>query len=245
MPWRRSNPGERPRPAISRPLLPAAIRPVAAVLLAVCVTVTVFLGTRVWHQTLPGWPDTAVDMRVRVIFGGYRAILNYLVVLGDPRTVAGLTAALLVACLATRRWRGAVLVAVSVPAASVLTEDLLKPFIDRSYQGALDFPSGHSTAVFTLATASAVLLAGPLRVRIGPAPRLLLALAAFGVAVSVAIALVGLGYHYFTDTVAGATVGIAVVLAVTLLLDGLAARSKARERASQSSAENRLIRPRA
>jgi membrane-associated phospholipid phosphatase len=41
-------------------------------------------------------------------------------------------------------------------------------------------------------------------------------------ACAVAVALVGLGHHYFTDTVGGAAVGTAVVLATALVLDRLA-----------------------
>jgi membrane-associated phospholipid phosphatase len=208
------------------------------------VTVTALLGAWVWHQARPEWPDTAIDMRVWIVLHGYRTILQFLVRLGDPHTVTWIATALVLGCLATRRWRGAVLVAVSVPAATALTEFLLKPLIDRNYQGALEFPSGHSTAVFALACASAVLLAGPARTRIGAALRLLLALAAFGVAGAVAAALVDLQFHYFTDTVGGAAVGIGVVLATTLILDRLAGRGKAGDSATTGSADNHLIRPR-
>ena len=49
---------------------------------------------------------------------------------------------------------------------------------------------------------------------------MLLASADAVLAVAVATALVGLGKHYFTDTVAGAAVGISVVL-LTVILDHL------------------------
>jgi membrane-associated phospholipid phosphatase len=57
------------------------------------------------------------------------------------------------------------------------------------------------------------------RPRLPAALRLLLALAAVLAAGAVAVALVGLGIHYFTDTVGGAAVATAVVLATALILD--------------------------
>jgi membrane-associated phospholipid phosphatase len=217
--WRRAL-EHLPRP-VPRPLLPAAVRPLAAGLLAVCVAVTVLLGAWFRHHTRAGWLDTAVDVRVRAGLGGHLATLNLLAGLGDPVPVTVMTAALLLACLATRRWRGAVLVAVAVPAAAALTQLLLKPLIGRTLQGDLSFPSGTATGVFALAAAFAVLLAGPVRPRMPAALRLLLALAAVLAAGAVAVALVGLGVHYFTDTVGGAAVGTAVVLATALILDRL------------------------
>jgi hypothetical protein len=53
------------------------------------------------------------------------------------------------------------------------------------------------------------------------AARVLLALAAYLVAAAVAVALIGLGAHYFTDTVAGAAVGTAIVLVTAFILDWL------------------------
>jgi membrane-associated phospholipid phosphatase len=217
--WRRAL-EHLPRP-VPRPLLPAAVRPLTAALLAACVAVTVLLGAWFRHHTRAGWLDTAVDVRVQASLGGHLATLNLLAGFGDPVPVTAMTAALLLVCLATRRWRGAVLVTVAVPAAAALTQLLLKPLIGRTLQGDLSFPSGTATGVFALAAAFAVLLAGPVRPRMPAALRLLLALAAFLAAGAVAVALVGLGIHYFTDTVGGAAVGTAVVLATALILDRL------------------------
>jgi undecaprenyl-diphosphatase len=207
---------------VPRPLLPAAIRPLAAALLAACVAVTVFLGARFSQYTRAGRLDTAVDARVQAVLGGHLVLLNRLAAAGDPIPVTAMTAALLLACLATRRRRGAVLVAVAVPVAAVLTELVLKPVIGRTLAGELSFPSGHATGVFAVAAAFAVLLVDPLQPRM-PAPlRLLLVLAVLLAACAVAAALVGMRAHYFTDTVGGAGVGTAVVLATALILDWLA-----------------------
>lgn len=220
------------------PLLPAVVRPLAAALLAVCVAVIAFLGTWFRHQAHAGWPDTAVDARIQASLGGHPRLLNLVVGLGDPIPLAVMTAVLLLACLVTRRWRGAALVAVALPASEVLTEFLLKPVIGRTLHGGLSFPSGHSTCVFAVAAAFAVLLANPPPSPPIPAPvRLLLPLAAFAAACAVAVALVALGFHYFTDTVGGAAVGAAVVVATALVLDRLARSRRWRPAASPTCPE--------
>jgi len=212
---------------VPRPLVPAAVRPLAATLLAACVAITVFLGVRFSQHTRAGWLDTSVDARVQAALGGHSVLLNRVAALGDPIPVTAMTAALLLACLATRRWRGAVLVAVSLPSAAAVAQLLLKPVVGRTLAGALSFPSGHATGVFALAAAFAVLLVDPLRPRMPVALRLSLVLAVLVAACAVAAALVGLRAHYFTDTVGGAAVGVAVVLATALILDRLV-RSRSR-----------------
>src|SRR5262249_46450390 len=131
--------------------------------------------------------------------------------------MAGITAILVLACLLRRRYRGAALLALSVPAAAVITERLLKPLVGRTALGFLSFPSGHATGTFALATAIAVLLAGA--PALPGAVRLAAVVIAFAVASVAAAAMIALGFHYFTDAVAGAAVGSGTVLAAALLLD--------------------------
>jgi len=221
---RTRRPDLEPSQAGPRPLLPRAVRPLAAWLLVGCVAVTAFLGAWSAHQSRAGWLDRSVDARVQASLGSQRAFLSHVVLLGDPRTVTVITTVLFLACLVARRWRGAVLLAIAVPAAAALTEVLLKPLIDRTMAGALSFPSGHATGIFTLAAAVGVLLLDPSRPRLLPALRVLLALIAYAAAGGVAVALVVLGFHYFTDTVGGAAAGTAVVLATAFLLDWLGLR---------------------
>jgi membrane-associated phospholipid phosphatase len=73
--------------------------------------------------------------------------------------------------------------------------------------------------MFALAATATVLLAGPLRPRLPGAVRLPLIVGAVLVAAAVPTAMVALGYHYFTDTVAGAAVGTGVVLLTALIID--------------------------
>ena len=69
------------------------------------------------------------------------------------------------------------------------------------------------------AAAMAVVLLAPRSGRPHPAVRIAVIAAAVVVASAVGIAMIGLHYHYFTDTVAGAAVGIGVVIGVAFLLD--------------------------
>jgi membrane-associated phospholipid phosphatase len=209
-------PAERGEPA-GRPLLSPATRPLAAAIVAACAGTTALLGVWLGHGTHTDPVDTAVDSGIHASLAGHPKLLELLDRLGDLPAIAGITAILVLVCLLRRRYRGAVLLAVSVPAAAVITERLLKPLVGRTLHGFLSFPSGHATGTFALATAIMVLLAG------APAPsralRLAAAVTAFGVAAGVAATMIAVGLHYFTDAVAGAAVGIGTVLATALLLD--------------------------
>jgi membrane-associated phospholipid phosphatase len=134
-------------------------------------------------------------------------------------------------CLALRRYRGAVLVAASVLIASGLSELVLKPIVDRTRYGSLSYPSGHATAAFALATAIVVLLARPPKTNMPRSMRIVLAVLAMGTAATIAAGLVEI--HYFTDTIGGAGVGIAVTLSAALLMDRF---SFLGERAPQAAA---------
>ena len=207
-----------PRPA-ARPLLPAAARRMAVAVMCACVAVTAVLGVWFRNQARAGWLDRAVDLRLQSGLAGHWAALDALADFGQPLLVTTMSVALALAYLATRKRRGAVLVAVAVPAAGALTEYVLKPLTGRTLGGYLSYPSGHSTAVFALAAAVAVLLADPDRPRLPAAVRAVIAFAAFLAASAVTVAVVAMNSHYFTDTVGGAGVGIAVVLVTALILD--------------------------
>ena len=182
--------------------------------------------------------DTVIDARVKAILPGNLKLLAVLARLGDLPAIIGMTAVLVLVCLLRRRYRGAALVAISIPAAAVITERLLKPLVGRTALGFLSFPSGHATGTFALATAITVLLAGAPRVP--RAVRLAAAVIAYAVASVVAAAMIALGFHYFTDAVAGAAVGTGTVLATALVIDLLMlAWWRSREPPPAVSAEDR------
>lgn len=211
----RPAPAERRGPAEG--LLPPATRPLAAVIVAACAGTTALLGVWLGHGAHTDPVDSAIDSAVRASVSGHPKLLETLARPGDLPAIAGITAVLVLACLLRRRYRGATLVAISIPAAAVITERLIKPLVGRTSLGFLSFPSGHATGTFALATAIAVLLAGaPALPR---AVRLAAVVIAFATASVVATAMIALGFHYFTDAVAGAAVGIGTVLAAALLID--------------------------
>jgi membrane-associated phospholipid phosphatase len=212
--------GQPQRPA-ARPLLPPQARPVAVTVVAVCVVVTAFLGVLVAHQSRPGWLDRGIDARLQSALHGHAAALDRVALPGSAGPVVAITAALIIGCLLARRWRGAIFVAIAVPAAEAITEYALKPLVGRTLNGYQAYPSGHTTGVFVLAAVFTVLLLNPPRPRLPVAARVLLVLAALLAACATALAMVGMGAHYFTDTVGGAAVAIAVALATALVLDRL------------------------
>jgi membrane-associated phospholipid phosphatase len=208
------------------------------------VAVTAGLGVAVAGQRRAGWLDAVVDSRVQSALLRFPSLLNFLADTGSLLPVSVMTVALVLACAAARRWRGAVLAAVAEPAASALTEFVLKPGVGRIMGTAYSYPSGHATGMFALAGTCAVLLVNPparnpparnpLARRVPPAVRVLLASVALLAATAVAIAMIALGAHYFTDAIAGAAVGTGMVLACSLSLDRLRSGS-ARKGARMSS----------
>jgi len=209
-----TNPGSRPA---ARPLLSDAARLPAVAVVAACVLTTALLGASLGHGAHTDRVDAAVDAGVKASLAGHHRLLLVLAWLGDLPAIIAMTAILILACLLWRRYRGAVLLAISIPAAAVITERLLKPLVGRTALGFLSFPSGHATGTFALATAIAVLLAGAAGVP--RVVRLAVVVTAFAIASAVAAAMIALGFHYFTDAVAGAAVGTGTVLATALVLD--------------------------
>jgi undecaprenyl-diphosphatase len=217
------------RRSAPRPLLPPALRRSAALAVTGCAAVTASLGLAFAGQARPGRLDAAVDAHVRSALGQYDQELRLLAKLGGQVPFAVLTAILILACLATRRWRGAALAGLAVPGAVALTEYVLKPLVGRTILSGYNcYPSGHTTAVFALAATCAVLLAGPARPRLPGAVRMLVIVGAALIAAGVAASMVARGYHYFTDTVAGTAVGIGAVLLTALVIDWAADAPRAR-----------------
>jgi membrane-associated phospholipid phosphatase len=213
-------PSQRQYPA---PLLPAGTRRPAAILGVGCLALVVVLGIISSHQGQGNAVDRAVDSWV-IGLGIPQHILLQVSRIGGVTAVTLLTAALAVACLAARRVGGAVLAVVGVALASTLTEHVLKTLVHRTITGFLSYPSGHTTGLFALTTAIAVVLLASRGARPGRAVRVAVVAAAALIASAVGFAMVGLQFHYFTDTIAGAAVGTGVVIGVAFLLDLPAAR---------------------
>ncbi len=201
------------------PLLAASIRPWAGALLACCAILVAVLGVLFAHQTTADQFDHAVDSPVISWLGDHHGLLLWVAAPGSYLPAAVLTAVIVVGSLVGARLNGAVLGAAAVPVTVGLNDGLLKPLVHRTCLGNPAYPSGHTAAVFALAATVTVLLLVPPRPARGGALRVLIPAAACVVGVVVAIAVIGLQWHYLTDTVAGAAVGIGTVCGLALILD--------------------------
>ncbi len=198
-----------------RPLLTARARLWAGALLAFCVILVAVLGVLFAHDATADRLDHAIDSPIISWFGAHRGLGEWLISPGSPPLAGVLSATSVVGCLLAGRFNGAVLAATAVPVADGLNDGLLKPLVHRTYLGVLTYPSGHTTAIFALAaTVTVLLLVPPQRGKAG-----ILCVPVTAAACVVAIALIGLRFHYFTDTVAGAALGIGTVCGLALLLD--------------------------
>jgi membrane-associated phospholipid phosphatase len=216
----------RPAPwrAPTPELLPGPRRVAGAAVLAVCVAVTAILALPSGGRGLRSWLDAALDPRIQSGLSRFPVLLRWLPDLGTPGPLTLMTVALVLACVATRRWPGAILAAVAAPAAGALTEYVLKPELGAPI--GQSFPSGHATSMFALAVICAVLLADPPRRRVPGPVRLLLVVLALLLAAAVAAVMVAIRAHTVTDAIGGAAVGTGVVLACALTHDLVASRRR-------------------
>lgn len=87
-----------------------------------------------------------------------------------------------------------------------ISEQIAKPLVGRTIRGSLCYPSGHMTG--TTAVLAVALLVVPRRFRT------LAVVVDAAIAITVAVVLLLLRWHYLTDELAGAAVGIGTVLVV-------------------------------
>jgi membrane-associated phospholipid phosphatase len=216
-------PGQRrrwglPGGAPSTPLLGAQARKPASIVAVGCLIIVVALGVASAHQSHGDAIDRGVDSWIIGLHVSSR-VLSGLSMLGGGVEMTVLTSVLAISCLVARRLSGAVLAVVSVLIAAALTERVLKPLVHRTIAGDLTYPSGHTTGVFALVTVVAVVVLGSQSRRDWFTARIAGVIAAAVIASAVGFAMIGLQYHYFTDTVGGAAVGIGSVLGIAFLLD--------------------------
>ena len=202
----------------SGPLVSAAVRPAAAWFVVGCTALTAVGGVLTAHHAHAGWLDRSIDARIQSALARHNGLLVSVANIAKPSRVALLIAALVVVSVAMRRLDGALLAVVGVPAAILLTEGL-KQLFNRTLNGAPVYPSGHTATAFALATVVMILMLCPSRHVLPFGVRLAITLAAMIIGCAVALAVIGLNWHYFTDTLAGAAVGVGTVLGVSLAID--------------------------
>lgn len=212
-------PGPRPVAGPDRPLISASLRRWAGAVLIACGAIAVVLGVLFAHQTRADAFDRAIDAPFISAFASHQVTAYWLARPGSELPALLMCAAIVVVCLLAGRLDGAILAALGLAVSEGITEHVLKPLFHRTYLGSLTYPSGHTTAVYALiATVTVLLLLPPRPARAAPL-RYLILTAAYVLAVVVPVGLMGLRWHYFTDTVGGAAIGIGSVLAVALVLD--------------------------
>lgn len=131
--------------------------------------------------------------------------LVHLLFFTDLRTMAVILLIAVGAALVTKRWLLALLMMVS-PVAAVMIARGFKRLFEREKEGALAYPSGHTT-LMVVVLGMVILLVGPrLWVTVGASVWALLGVV--GQAVS---------YHYFTDALGALLLGSSVVCVVALI----------------------------
>ena len=174
-------------------------------------------------ETGPDGFDNAVDSPVIAFFRAHHGLLPWFALPGDLVPAIVISAAIAAGCLIAKRPNGVVLAVAAVPAAAGLDDGLLKHLFHRTYLGALSFPSGHTTSVTGMTATLAILLLVPPQEARTRTVRATVVAVACVITVMVIIGVIGLRWHYFTDTAAGAAVGIGTVLGLALLIDLAAA----------------------
>ncbi|HEU5416468.1 MAG TPA: DUF427 domain-containing protein [Streptosporangiaceae bacterium] len=213
-------------------LLSDRARRPAAVLAAGCTVLAVVLGIVEHDSVRQGAFDTRVDNWIIGLFGHRDELIIVMRELGSPLVVTIVCAVIAGACALARRYRAALLVVITVPLASVITEFVGKPLVGRRFVGFLSYPSGHTTGIGALAVALIIVVAGPSARPLAAALRWALAVLAVAAVIDVILAVVAGQYHYFTDTIGAIGVSGATGLGTALALDRLAVLRAARQEAA-------------
>jgi membrane-associated phospholipid phosphatase len=198
-------------------IIPPHLRRIAGAAAIVCAVTVLHLSVRYGGDDRPGTLDRLVGDALGPHAPSFSAATWLMVQTGDPVAAVLLTAFVAAVALGTGRTSFAVLAVggMAVAAAAVFT---LKPVVGRTLNGVLGFPSGHTTAVTTIALVTGLLVmsTAPRRPVLGAA---VVALLTALTACAMGAALVVRGAHYATDAVGGFCLAVACVLGLSLLLD--------------------------
>lgn len=215
-----------------RRLIDTSVRPVLLVVLVACVSGFVALSIRYYRSRGLDPFDYRVLNAIPTFVRHRQDWAVAFADLGGPAATVLITAAIAITMLVRRHVRAGVLAAASPAVAVTMTEVVLKPVVDRAPWGVYTFPSGHTASAFSVVTVVVViLLAG------GRTTAWRFAASAFAVVLGclVALGLTVARYHFFTDTVGGAAVGVAVPLALALAVDAVAYRVTRHQRSAKCS----------
>lgn len=209
---------------IGPPLVTEWARYAFAAVIIICAGVTASLGIVDHRDQWANRWDIEWMYRLKHRFASHLSIVRHVADLGGPFVITLITVVLAAVMAARRKIRALVLVVAAPIAAELLTEQVLKPWVHRAPFGVDTYPSGHSTGAFVTATVAAILLLGPSGPRRFATLRWVITVAGFVLAAVIAVALVAGGYHFATDTIGGAAVGIATGCLVALVIDAVTPR---------------------
>lgn len=209
-----------------QPLIPPERRSAALVAAVLSALVVVVLAVLV-H----GKGHTAVDDSItRWVYVHLRSrwMAHATLDISEPALDVGVLGALAVAALLRRAWNVAAFAVLGPTAAVLVSELALKPLVHRQMGDAGSvvanaYPSGHETGVAAVGTVLAVLA-----LRSGWQRGVQIAvMTALGLwALFAAVGLSRNFIHYPSDTVGGAGVAVALVLATALAIDALTGRRR-------------------
>ncbi|EHB55905.1 phosphoesterase PA-phosphatase related protein [Mycolicibacterium rhodesiae JS60] len=143
------------------------------------------------------------------------SVLGWLLFFTDQRTVGVILLGVLALAVVRQRWLLAVLV-VATPVAAVWLSRVFKDWFGREKDGAVAYPSGHTT-LMVVVLGMVILVAGA---------RLYFVVMAI---VWVLLGMLGqaVTYHYFTDAIGGLLLGSSLVCAAAATLEAGAKKAKA------------------
>lgn len=187
----------------------------------VCAAAVLVIGVKVHGVGAPLRIDLDIDRRLPALPPHLAREITALV---RGSSFAFCVALLVVGALALRDRYAAMVSAIAGPIAVALTEWVGKPLAARAEPAGLGYPSGHVTA--TAVIAALMVLIGCRR--FGWWGLAVLGPTAIAITTSMAIAVIRLRFHYFSDTVGGALVGVGTVAAVASLVPLAAGRRPSR-----------------
>ncbi|WP_436496049.1 phosphatase PAP2 family protein [Actinokineospora sp. HUAS TT18] len=201
-----------------RLLLPPHLLRPALALIVPCLIIVGALGAEVAGNTDAG----PVDQAAFEVFWLRRDIVTPLTVSTNPAAMIGLITLIVSIALWHRRPRIALLAVLGPVVAAGLNTWALKPFFDRTHDGYLAYPSGHTTTLVSILAVITLVVAG----NAAPALRWKATLGVAATALTLvgvgAWAIIGARYHYLSDTLGSLFWGVAVVIIVAAAIDAVA-----------------------
>lgn len=207
-------------------LVPCGLVRAVTVIAVACALVVAVLGVWFSDQRTGTALDQNVYWAVYKQFVGERGLLRAMLTPTEPVLLVVVILLVVMLAIARNRPRLAVL-AVTGPLVSVaLTSGVLKPLFGRTINNGLAFPSGHTAGMVSVLTVLVLAVVAGVRPPWRTSLTSLVIVGALVVTVVGATALVGMKFHYVTDTIGGACMAVATVVAVALAIDWVAAKRK-------------------